>query len=68
MLQLQIISTLLRWLAEPDVPPPSSGDPLRHPDITAMTARQVADLPFPRSPHASRDMFRTRKAYLPRCA
>ena len=68
MLQFQLISSLLHWLAEPDVPPPSPEDPLRDPDIAAMSARQVADLPFPRSTQANEYMPVAASVSLPRCA
>lgn len=48
MLPLQIILKLLYWLRASDGPPADEEDPLRHPHLARMTARQLADLPMPR--------------------
>jgi len=48
MQPLQIFSTALHWLRAPDGPCLLRDDPLGHPQVAAMTARQLADLPLPR--------------------
>lgn len=43
---LDILSNLIRWLAEPAEIETSRADPLSHPALEAMNERELADLPF----------------------
>lgn len=49
MTPLKIFLSLKAWLESQEaLTDIRADDPLMHPDIRAMTLRQVADLPFPR--------------------
>jgi hypothetical protein len=53
MALFQFFYNLIQWASDTEAPETQAADPsdpLQHPDIAAMTARQLADLPLGREP------------------
>jgi hypothetical protein len=67
MVLLQTILNGLAWLGSPD-DCPWQEDMLRHPEVARMTARELADLPFPRPLGALPASGNRTGAALKRCA
>jgi len=66
MTPMKIFLSLKEWLLTEDaLTDIRSDDPLLHPDIRAMTLRQVADLPFPGRARLAENC---QKAPLAKCA